>query len=69
MRSFIPASVITKVLLPLRLTYQNPGQQSPGLGDQKAAGLEQQPNLKSLESAFDRRRIFCDFGGRIEGGS
>ena len=47
------ASVMTKVFLPLRLTVEHAGDQSSGLRDEEAAGLDEQAAVEVGEGMLN----------------
>ena len=44
---------------------EHAGEQRAGLGDEEAAGLEQQAAVEACERAADRGSVFADFGRGI----
>ena len=61
------ASVMTKVFLPLRLTYEHAGKERTGLGDKEPAGLDEQAAFKAGKALKNGGGVFGHFGCCIEG--
>ncbi len=56
-------------LAPIAFEIQDLGQQSAGLRDQEAAGLQQESYLQPGQGAIDLGRILCHFSCRVELGA